>query len=163
MQDNKTTIEQFYQAFANKDAAAMRACYSEDIAFSDPAFGLLQGDEVGDMWEMLLSRATDLVVEAQEPITDDDEYYTVEWMAHYTFSATGNKVHNKVKSYLRMRNGIIIEHSDAFHFHKWCSMALGWKGWWFGWTGYMQKKVQNQSRKLLMKYREKKYQDGRIG
>ena len=77
MQDNKTTIVQFYKAFANKDAATMRACYSNDIAFSDPAFGLLQGDEVGDMWEMLLSRATDLVVEAQAPVTDDDEYYPV--------------------------------------------------------------------------------------
>jgi len=59
MSDNAATIERFYSAFQILDYAGMNACYSEDIAFSDPVFGLLRGNEVRSMWEMLCKNATD--------------------------------------------------------------------------------------------------------
>ena len=33
-------ITRFYQAFQRLDAEAMSACYTDDVVFSDPAFGL---------------------------------------------------------------------------------------------------------------------------
>lgn len=33
-------ITRFYQAFQRLDAEAMVACYSDDVLFSDPAFGI---------------------------------------------------------------------------------------------------------------------------
>ena len=55
-------ITNFYTAFARGDWQAMNSCYSDDIVFSDPAFGLLRGEEVKAMWEMLCKRARDLEI-----------------------------------------------------------------------------------------------------
>lgn len=40
MQTNAEVINRFYTAFQQKDYQGMNACYSDDIVFSDPAFGL---------------------------------------------------------------------------------------------------------------------------
>jgi len=50
-------ITRFYQAFQRLDADAMAACYTDDVVFSDPAFGELRGRDAGDMWRMLTARA----------------------------------------------------------------------------------------------------------
>src|SRR3982751_3030425 len=52
-------ITRFYQAFQRLDAEAMAACYTDDVVFSDPAFGELRGRDAGDMWRMLTTRAKD--------------------------------------------------------------------------------------------------------
>jgi ketosteroid isomerase-like protein len=36
-------IEKFYSAFAHADAEGMVSCYTDDITFEDPAFGVLKG------------------------------------------------------------------------------------------------------------------------
>ena len=36
-------ITEFYTAFQSRDAEAMAACYTDDVVFSDPAFGELFG------------------------------------------------------------------------------------------------------------------------
>ena len=68
---NRALIERFYAAFGRCDGAAMTACYSDDAHFRDPAFGDLQGDEVGAMWRMLTGRATDLEIELREHDADE--------------------------------------------------------------------------------------------
>ena len=55
---NAALIQRFYEAFQRSDAEAMAACYAPDVEFSDPVFGVLRGREAGDMWRMLISRAT---------------------------------------------------------------------------------------------------------
>jgi ketosteroid isomerase-like protein len=50
MQTNADIITKFYTAFQKLDYQAMNSCYSDDIVFSDPAFGLLRGEEA-DTWE----------------------------------------------------------------------------------------------------------------
>jgi ketosteroid isomerase-like protein len=45
MDNNILTIQKFYTAFQQKDFATMNSCYADDIAFSDPVFGLLRGNE----------------------------------------------------------------------------------------------------------------------
>ena len=48
--DHNALITQFYQAFQRLDADAMCACYTDDVVFSDPAFGTLRGKDAADMW-----------------------------------------------------------------------------------------------------------------
>ena len=69
---NRETIERFYAAFGQCNGAAMTACYAPDAHFRDPAFGDLEGEEIGAMWRMLTSRATDLKIELHEHEADED-------------------------------------------------------------------------------------------
>ncbi len=46
MQTNTEIITKFYSAFQKLDYTTMNSCYSDEIVFNDPAFGLLRGDEV---------------------------------------------------------------------------------------------------------------------
>ena len=156
MQPNADIISQFYTAFQKKDYETMNSCYSDGIVFSDPAFGMLEGDEVRAMWEMLCKNAKDFSLSFSNIQLLDDEYGTCNWVAQYTFSRTGRKVVNNIKAHMRLKDGKIIEHSDAFKLSKWAAQALGWKGAWLGWTGFMKRKIQNNARKNLIKFIEAK-------
>jgi ketosteroid isomerase-like protein len=156
MSDNAATVERFYSAFQKLDYAGMNACYSEDIVFSDPVFGLLRGNEVRSMWEMLCRNAKDFSLQFSNIQLLDEEYATCNWTASYTFSKTGKKVVNNIKAFMKLKDGIIIEHSDAFRLSTWIGQALGWKGVLFGWTGFMKRAVQKNARKNLQRFMEKK-------
>jgi ketosteroid isomerase-like protein len=149
MHPNEILINTFYAAFQQKNAAEMNLCYAENIAFSDPVFGLLQGDEVRGMWEMLCKNGKDLQLSFGNIQLLDEEYATCDWVAQYTFSQTGRRVVNKIKAHLRVENGIITEHTDAFDIYKWSRQALGLRGWLFGWTAWFQKKLQQKTRRAL--------------
>jgi ketosteroid isomerase-like protein len=154
--DNKELIARFYTAFQKLDYQTMNSCYSDDIIFSDPVFGLLHAEEVKAMWEMLCKNAKDFSLTYSNIQTEDEEYYTCNWKANYTFSRTGRKILNNIKAFMRIRNGKIIEHSDGFRLSTWIAQAFGWKGLWFGWTSFMKRKVQKAARKNLDKFMEKK-------
>lgn len=156
MVTNEAVVRQFYMAFQQRDFNTMNSCYTDDIVFSDPAFGLLRGDEVKYMWEMLCTNAKDFSLQYDHIIEIDEEYITCEWVASYTFSQTGNKVVNHIKAFMRCKEGKIIEHSDAFKLSKWAGQALGWKGSLFGWMSWMQRKIQKNARKSLIRFIEKK-------
>lgn len=156
MQTNAEVIANFYTAFQKRDYAAMNSCYSDNIVFSDPAFGLLRGDEVKCMWEMLCKNAKDFSLTFSNIQLLDEEYATCNWTASYTFSRTGRKVVNHIKAFMKLKDGKIVEHSDAFKLSKWASQALGWKGQLFGWMGWMKRKIQNNARKNLVAFIEKK-------
>lgn len=159
MDANMKLIEKFYSAFQQRDYKAMNECYSEDIIFSDPVFMVLKGDEVRAMWEMLCKNAKDFSLTFSNIQSVDEEYYTCEWSASYIFSKTGNKVVNNVKAFMRIKDGKIIEHSDGFRLSKWIAQALGWKGVWFGWTGFMKRAVQKKARASLMKFMQNRISD----
>ncbi|MCO5239863.1 MAG: nuclear transport factor 2 family protein [Chitinophagaceae bacterium] len=155
MNDNKTVVENFYTAFQHLDAAGMNVCYREDIIFSDPVFGLLKADEVKAMWEMLCANAKDFSLHFSDIELLDEEYATCKWNASYTFSRTGRKVTNHIKAFMRLKDGKIIEHSDAFRLSAWLAQAFGWKGILFGWTGFMKRAIQKEARKNLLKYMDR--------
>ncbi len=155
---NEDIINRFYSAFQKLDYQTMNDCYSEDIVFSDPVFMILRGDEVRAMWEMLCKKAKDFSLNFSNIELLDEEYATCRWTASYTFSKTGKKVVNKIKAYMKLENGKIIEHSDAFRLSTWIGQALGWKGVLFGWTGFMKRAVQKNARKNLAIYMEKRNQ-----
>jgi hypothetical protein len=56
---------------------------------------------------------------------------------------------------MRIKEGKIIEHSDAFKLSKWAAQALGLKGQLLGWTGFMKRKIQQNARKNLVAFMEK--------
>jgi ketosteroid isomerase-like protein len=156
MQTNADIVAKFYSAFQQRDHQTMNSFYSEDIVFSDPAFGLLRGEEVKYMWEMLCTNAKDFSLVYSNIQLLDEEYATCNWTASYTFSKTGRKVVNHIKAFMKLKDGIIIEHSDAFKLSKWASQALGWKGALLGWTGFMKRKIQKNARKNLVAFIERK-------
>jgi ketosteroid isomerase-like protein len=156
MHPNENIIARFYSAFQQKNAAEMNHCYAANIAFSDPVFGLLHGEEVRNMWEMLCKNGKDLQLSFGNIQLLDEEYATCDWVAQYTFSQTGRRVVNNIKAHIRIENGIITEHTDAFDIYKWSRQALGLKGWLFGWTAWFQKKLQQKTRIALNNYIEKK-------
>lgn len=160
MPTNEEVITRFYSAFQRLDHQTMNGCYSDDIVFSDPAFGLLRGEEVKYMWEMLCKNAKDFSLTFSNIQLLDEEYATCNWIANYTFSKTGRKVVNNIKAFMKLKDGKIMEHSDAFKLSKWAAQALGWKGQLFGWMGWMKRKIQKNARKNLIAYIEKKQNDG---
>ena len=156
MPANEEIVSRFYSAFQKRDYQTMNDCYSDDIVFSDPVFMVLKGDEVRAMWEMLCKNAKDFSLTFSDIELLDEEYATCKWVATYTFSKTGRKVVNKIKAYMKLSEGKIIEHSDAFRLSTWIGQALGWKGVWFGWTGFMKRAVQKNARKNLLSFIQKK-------
>lgn len=149
-------INKFYSSFQKLDHNGMNSCYADDIAFFDPVFGLLRGDEVRCMWEMLCKNAKDFSLTYGNIQHLDDEYSTCDWTATYTFSKTGKQVVNKIKANMRFADGKIAEHSDAFSLHKWSSQALGFSGWLLGWNSFFQRKIKNGARKNLLKFMQNK-------
>jgi ketosteroid isomerase-like protein len=124
---NKETIERLYAAFADLNGAAMTACYAPGAHFRDPAFGDLEGDDIGAMWRMLTGRARDLKITLREHDADETTG-TAHWLAGYTFS-TGRPVENDIQARFTFDDaGLITDHVDDFDFHKWASQALGPKG-----------------------------------
>jgi ketosteroid isomerase-like protein len=124
---NEATIERLYEAFGQCNGAAMTACYAPDAHFRDPAFGDLEGEEVGAMWRMLTGRATDLEIELHEHEAGEDSG-SAHWIARYTFS-TGRPVVNDVHARFRFApDGKIVDHVDEFDFRNWAKQALGPSG-----------------------------------
>jgi len=156
MTEHEQLITQFYTAFSKKDAAGMNACYSDDVVFYDPAFELLQGKQVNAMWEMLCQNARDFSLSFHNVKDLGDGYYNCDWTAHYTFSKTGRKVVNNVKSHMKIETNKIIEHSDAFSLHKWSTQAMGFLGWLLGWNSFFQRKIKNTAKRNLLKFIENK-------
>ena len=152
MTANENTIYKFYTAFANADVTKMCECYHQDVQFSDPAFGLLKGKEVCQMWKMLIERSKgNLKIEFSD--VEANEYLgSALWTARYRFSKTNKKVVNSVAAKFHFQDGLIVKHIDDFDIWKWAKQALGFKGFLLGWTGFMQNRIREQAIKSLKKY-----------
>ena len=151
MHANEATVRRLYDALGRKDGATMAACYAPDATFEDPAFGKLEGPQVGGMWRMLTANAKDLAVELRY-VQADDNAATATWVATYTFSRTGRRVRNVGKAHLEMRDGLILSHVDAFPFWRWSRQALGAPGWLLGWTPMLRSKVRGNARHQLERF-----------
>jgi ketosteroid isomerase-like protein len=156
MDHKEQLIRQFYTAFQQLDHKTMRNCYNEDPIFNDAVFGILEGEEVGAMWEMLCTNAKDFSLEFSNIKLLDEEYTTCNWTARYTFSKTGRRVVNNIKAHMRIQDGKITEHTDEFDIWKWSRQALGLPGWLLGWSGFMKRRIRNNARRSLGKFMEKK-------
>jgi ketosteroid isomerase-like protein len=142
---NDELIQRFYAAFARRDGDAMAACYTPDATFSDPVFTDLKDGEPGAMWRMLTGRATDLEVQLVEHGADEATGHA-RWIADYTFTQTGRKVRNDVRSRFVFRDGLIAEQRDSFSFHGWSRQALGPMGLLLGWAPPVRSGVGKKAR-----------------
>ena len=145
---NRAVITEFYRAFQRLDAEAMSACYSEDVLFSDPAFGVLRGRDAADMWRMLTTRAKDFSL-TFDNVQADERSGSAHWVARYLFSQTGNTVVNDIQARFVLRDGKICEHHDTFDLWRWSRQALGVKGLLLGWTPLVGNAVRKQALKGL--------------
>ncbi len=149
-----STARRFYDAFAARDWRTMGALYAQDAVFSDPAFPQLDAAGVRAMWQMLVTRGSDLAV-TYEVLEDSAGAARVRWRARYTFSQTGRKVVNEVVATLQLRDGLILRHVDGFDFHRWAAQALGPAGTLLGWTGWLQRKVQAKAAASLRQFMQR--------
>jgi len=150
-ESNRATIERFYAAFGEGDGATMTACYAPGARFSDPAFGELHGNEVGAMWRMLTSRATDLEIELRSHDADEATG-TANWIATYTFGQTGRPVVNDINARFRFEEGLISEHDDEFDFGRWARQALGPSGFAVALLPPLRSKVRGRARGQLEEF-----------
>lgn len=156
MTKNKDTLLKFYTAFSNGDVAQMCECYHPDIKFRDPVFGLLKGDDVCKMWKMLVEKSKGNIKIDTPEIKAGEHTGTAHWIATYNFGKTNRKVVNSVRAHFQFQDGLILKHTDDFDIWKWAKQALGWKGLLLGWTGFMQKRIQEQALSSLKKYGKEK-------
>jgi ketosteroid isomerase-like protein len=154
MHPHQQLIETFYSSFARLDAAGMISCYHEEVFFYDPVFENLDAAEARAMWTMLCKNAKDFSL-TYSKVEADDEYGSCEWVADYTFSATGRKVNNIIKAHFKFHEGKIIEHMDDFDLWRWSRQALGFKGLLLGWSGFVQRKVRKGAKGNLKKFMAK--------
>jgi ketosteroid isomerase-like protein len=151
--EHRTRIADFYAAFAARDGDAMAGHYAPDARFRDPAFGELSGQEAGDMWRMLTSRAEDLAIELRSHEADEQSG-SANWIATYTFTQTGRQVVNDVRAQFRFApDGRFAEHADDFSFHAWSKQALGLPGTLLGWTPILPALTRKRARGQLAAYR----------
>jgi ketosteroid isomerase-like protein len=141
---NARLVERFYQALDAHDADRLVACYAPDVAFSDPVFPDLRGDQARAMWRMLCERGRDLRVEVSG-VEADDARGRANWDATYTFSATGRPVLNRIDTRFTFRDGLIATHADRFDLWRWAGMALGARGRLLGWAPPVQAAIRRQA------------------
>ena len=149
-------ISNFYAAFAELDAEAMVSHYHDEIVFQDPAFGELKGERAKNMWKMLCQsqKGKDFRVEYSD-VSSNGIRAKAYWEAHYNFSQTGRKVHNKINASFTFKDGLIVRHDDSFNLQNWAKQAMGFKGWLIGGTGFFQKKLNDQTNRMLDKFEAK--------
>ena len=146
--------ERFYEAFMVRDHYTMGLLYAEHATFSDPVFPLLNARGARTMWKMLLTRAEDLGIEVKI-LEDSPTHASVDWVAHYTFGATGRPVVNRVHTEMAISLGRIVSQVDSFNLWRWSGQALGAKGWLLGWTPVVRDKIRAQAAQSLREYARK--------
>jgi hypothetical protein len=140
--------EQFYEAFMVRDHYTMGMLYADSATFSDPVFPLLNARGARTMWRMLLTRAEDLAIEVKI-VEDTATRARVDWVAHYTFGATGRPVVNRVQTEMAISVGRIVRQVDRFSLWRWSSQALGVNGLLLGWTPAVRTRIQAQAARSL--------------
>jgi hypothetical protein len=160
---NLATINRFYTAFAQLDAAAMATCYADDVQFQDEVFTLNGKTQTVGMWTMLCTAtAGNSASKAAwhldfSGVKADASTGQAHWEANYLFSKTGRMVLNKIDARFSFNeSGLIVKHHDSFNFWAWSRQALGAPGLLIGWTPFLRAKVQATAKDGLQKFLAKK-------
>ena len=149
-------MEKLYHSFSIGDPIGMKDCYHNNSMFQDPVFGVLKGDRVGYMWEMLLSKKEAELKIIYNIIEVDDRHARVHWIATYYYGPRKRKVINNVTANFEFSEGKISRHIDDFNLWTWSKQALGISGYLLGWSSYMKEQIQNKTREFLNSFIEKR-------
>jgi len=147
-----STANKFYTAFSNKDIEGMIECYADNVIFTDPAFGTLEGDRAKAMWRMLLSNQESNLSVNFQLLEDTQHNAKVDWQASYLFGPSKRQVLNKIQATIELEDDKITKHTDHFSLWKWTGMAFGIRGYLIGWTPAMKRVVQKTTNKALNKF-----------
>jgi hypothetical protein len=104
------------------------------------------------MWRMLCERSQDLEVVLVDSGMAGEEGWA-HWTADYTFTDTGRRVHNDVRSQLHFDGELIAKQIDSFSLRRWGGQALGRRGTALGSTGLLGPAVRRRARGQLDAYR----------
>jgi hypothetical protein len=122
MERNRALLEHFFTSLAHRNHEAMAACYAPEARFDDIAFHLCDSKKIHAMWHMITKSDLCMTYRVESCGARDA---VVCWDARYTFTDTGRRVHNELRSAFTLQDGLIIkqyDHSDAW---RWCLQALG--------------------------------------
>ncbi len=155
MNPNEQLIEEFFAGMADKDVRTMSSCYHPEVVFSDPIFGTLIGQNAIDMWEMLLSSATDFDIQFSN-IRADADSGSATWIARYSYGRGKRPVENHVQSDFAFRDGLIVRHTDVFDLARWNKQALGFTGKWFGKSALVRNSVRKNAAQSLLRWQSKR-------
>jgi uncharacterized protein len=122
MHSNEALLHKLYAALSAHNHREMAACYQADATFNDIAFNLRDAREIHAMWHMISEGDIAVTVRA---VDANDQTGHSEVIDDYTFSDTGRKVHNRITSTFRFRDGLIAEQRDECDPRQWADMALG--------------------------------------
>lgn len=153
MTPNEQKITAFYAALENANSKTVCESYHADIVFRDPIFGRLIGRDVCQMWKMLMDKSNgNLKIELSE-VKANDYLGSALWKATYNLGKKNRLITNVIRAEFHFKDGLIIKHTDDFDIWKWAKQTLGTKGFLFGWTGYMHKKIQEKALLSLKKFK----------
>ena len=153
---NEQIIEEFYSGFAAANSDTMNSCYHPEVVFQDPVFGVLQSQDVRDMWEMLIAKSGGNIAIKFSNVVSVGNTGTTNWTADYVFSSTNRKVHNVVQAQFEFKDGLIYRHVDFFDLYAWSKQAMGVKGTLLGWTPFFKRKIQQTALQNLRSFQRKK-------
>lgn len=156
MKPNEQIIEEFYSGFAAANSDTMNSCYHPEVVFQDPVFGVLQSQDVRDMWEMLIAKSGGNIAIKFSNVVSVGNTGTTNWTADYVFSSTNRKVHNVVQAQFEFKDGLIYRHVDSFDLYAWSKQAMGLKGTLLGWTAFFKRKIQQTALQNLRSFQRKK-------
>ena len=156
MKPNEQIIEEFYSGFAAANSDTMNSCYHHEVVFQDPVFGVLQSQDVRDMWEMLIAKSGGNIAIKFSNVVSVGNTGTTNWTADYVFSSTNRKVHNVVQAQFEFKDGLIYRHVDSFDLYAWSKQAMGLKGLILGWTPFFKRKIQQTALQNLRSFQRKK-------
>lgn len=154
MAPTEKTIHQLYRSITNGAISEIEACYTPTVKFHDPIFGTLIGNEVPKMWEMLIKKSKGNLAIEYTIIKSNTHKASAQWTATYTFGKNKREIKNTIHSEFHLKDGLIIKQNDDFNIWNWSKQAFGFSGFLFGWTGYMQKKIQKKAQLSLKNYKE---------
>ena len=149
----RVAVERLYGAFGKLDSQAMQACYAPEATFDDEVFSLKGPAQIGGMWRMLCDTTKAKGMAHWKLVVSDITAHSAHWEAHYLFSATGRRVHNKIDAAFTFDgNGLITTHRDRFDFWIWSRQALGAPGLLLGWSPFLRNKVRAQAAGNLQRF-----------
>ncbi|MFL9829379.1 nuclear transport factor 2 family protein [Flavobacterium sp. ARAG 55.4] len=154
MISSEKTIHQLYTSIAQGNLSAIDRCYSAAVKFHDPVFGKLTANKVPKMWKMLIQKSYEKPDIEYKIIKINEHTAEVKWKAVYIFGKKKRKIINNIHSVFHFKDGLIIKQNDDFNIWKWTRQAFGLSGFLFGWTGYMQRKIQMKAQSSLSTFNE---------
>ena len=144
---NKQIVQQFYAALNDRDIAEIRSLYHPKAVYKDEIFALTY-KEIVALWFTSMQPEMDLVVEL-ESIDQHRDTIRTSWTISYTITSIKKRITLKETGEFKLKDGLIIHHTDTYSFHSWCYQAFGLIGKLASWSNWMKNKVRNQALKSI--------------